>query len=90
MLVSFLQIAISQLVYVPDPIPGTDSSTKLSAAARMCSDFNTDQCGRKRVDVAPDSLNGPGGTVSTGTVVPNQVSFKAPLLTINFRCLIFF
>ena len=62
------------MVFIPDPIPGT--STKLSAAARMCSDFNTDQCGRKRVDVAPDSQHGPatGEPDSTATVVPNQVS----------------
>ena len=75
MYIFLLQIAISQMVFIPDPIPGT--STKLSAAARMCSDFNTDQCGRKRVDVAPDSLHGVVGTGqpgSTATVVPEQVS----------------
>ena len=62
------------MVFIPDPIPGT--SSKLPAAARMCSDFNTDQCGRKRVDVAPDSVHGPGtvGPDSGGTVVPDQVS----------------
>lgn len=60
------------MVFIPDPIVGT--STELPAAARICSDFNTDQCGRKRVDVAPDSVRGPGGTVSTATQVPNQVS----------------
>lgn len=32
------------------------------------------------MDVAPDSLNGPGGTVSTATVVPDQVRYHLLLV----------
>ena len=73
-----LQIAISQLVFIPDPPKGHPYET---AAARMCTDFNTDKCGTKQVDVAPEALRGTVTDGPTGgpddeapTFVPNQVS----------------
>ena len=78
-----LQISVSQLVFIPDPVPGT--SSKQPAAARMCSDFNTDQCGEKQVDVPPESQRGGVTTVqpvvAPTTVVPNQVSCQPQSLT---------
>ena len=80
-----MQIAISQLVFIPDPVPGT--SATLPAAARMCTDFNTDQCGTKQVDVAPESLRQAVTTVApvtVSTIVPNQVSFHAVFTNLIF------
>ena len=56
-------------MFIPDPPSG---SALESAAARMCTDFNTDKCGTKTVDEPPIGLR-VGTDKPSATVVPNQV-----------------
>ena len=70
-------------MFIPDP-PTTNGTTSTKyarkpAAALMCTDFNTDQCGEKTgkvVDESPAGVRGGPGSEDTvsPTVIPNQVS----------------